>query len=185
MTDKNDAENQHIGQPETRLEDLRNQCTLRGIKFHHRNNEEKLLELIAQQDAKDNPVPTKSPGNMTSLEKLHAMRRKCLRLRRVMITCNDPMKLKYKGEIFQAANANVAAIRKYCPFGNTNGWYMPQLLLNVAEEKQFRRPNSDERNALSGGMAKMYNITYLDDLTVEQFNELKHQQELRKAQLAG
>ena len=177
-------DHQYKDEPVTRLEDLQNQCKLRGIKFHHKNTEDTLLELLRAANEKENPVVAKKKSEMTAVEKRQAMRNKCLKLKRVMITCNDPMKIKYRGEIFQAANASVAAIRKFCPFGNTNGWYMPQILLNVIDEKQFRRANTDERDPMSGGLTKAYNITYLDDLTPEEFGALRHQQALRKAQLS-
>lgn len=165
------------------IEALRNQCDLLGITYHHKNKEQTLIELIQAHHDKMKVAEEKVPA--TEVEILNAARKEALRLHRVMVTCNDPMKINYPGEVFQAGNANIATIKKYCPFGNTNGWHMPKILLNSIEDKEFRRPNKDQRDARSGGMAKAYTVTYLDNLKPEEFEQLKQIQEMRRSAQTG
>lgn len=169
---------------QSQMEDLRYQCELRGIKVHHKFSAEKLASLINEHDnvSAATSQAIDSGRELTPAEKLEKLRKDSMRLRRVMVTCNDPAKVAYRGEIFQAANSGMAIVRKFVPFGNTNGWFVPQILINVIEEKQFRRTNTNERDARSGGLVKAYNVTYLDDLTPQEFEMLKQQQEQRKLQ---
>ena len=166
------------------LEALRSQCKLLGIKYHHKHSAEKLAEMINEHHEKLNPKP-KTSSKMTEGQIRAQKRKEALLLKRVMITCNDPMKIKYPGEIFQAANEIVGTVKKYCPFGNTNGWYMPKFLLNSIEERVFRRQNTDEHDPMSGGLAKAYNIVYLGDLSAKELEDLKQQQAMIKARFGN
>lgn len=172
---------------ELHIEALKSQLDLRGIKYHHKAGLEKLKSLLEEADAEDLDADNAEVGQSprakhnADLAMQEEMRKKCLRLRRIMVTCNDPLKIKWRGEIIQGGNSVLGNVRKYIPFGNPNGWYVPEILITVMKEKVFRRENIKENDPMSGGLAPTYSITYLDDLTPQQLADLKHQQSLRNA----
>lgn len=167
---------------ELALEGLRAQLDARGIKYHHKAKAETLQDLLKAAHEKEAPTP-ESNINVGDDERvrLQALRSKALLMRRVMVTCNDPMKLKWCGEIFQGGNSAIGVVKKYVPFGNPNGWFVPEILLTVIKEKQFRRQNTKENDPMSGGLAPTYTVTYLDELSPKELADLKHRQALANA----
>ncbi len=107
-------------------------------------------------------------------------RKEANRLVRVRITCMNPDRTEHPGEIFTVANNVVGTVRKYVPFGADEGWYVPQMILNVMKERKCqvftnkRLPNG--QTIKKGKLVNEFAIEYLDDLTAVELETHKTKQ---------
>ena len=108
----------------------------------------------------------------------HDVQKKAMKLVRCIITCNNPNKRSYQGEIFCVRNKSVDMVKKMVPFNVPT--HVPQILLNMIKEKQLqhftakRLPNGIESKTVK--LVPEYNIEILPPLTAEEFNAIKQKQ---------
>ena len=130
---------------------------------------------------------SKDAGNnrvMIGQAKLKA-RKEATAQRRVVVTCNDPMKSASEGEIISVGNDVIGDIKKYIPFDVEEGWHVPQMILNVLETKEctvFRKKRGKDGKSVSDTkQIKAYSIRYLDPLTEDELAELAREQAARQS----
>lgn len=101
-----------------------------------------------------------------------------MKLIRCIITCNNPNKSSFQGEIFSARNAKVPEVKKFIPFGTIT--HIPNILLNVIKEKQcqmFRKEKLPNGNMITRPfLVPEYNIQILDPISSEEFEAIKRRQ---------
>ena len=187
MTEENDE----LGVPEPLVEDeltvLKRRADMMGLKYHPSIGAEKLKEkietFIAEQGTSQESTeigaeePT-TPGEETAQQKRARLRKEAMKLVRVRISCNNPNKGEWEGEIFTVGNNLVGTLKKYVPF-NVD-WHVPQMMLNMIEERQCQvfRTIRDHRGNTSrqGQMIKEFNVQKLPDLTPKELKELAQRQ---------
>jgi hypothetical protein len=112
-------------------------------------------------------------------------RKEATKLVRVNVTCKDPMKSAWEGEIISVGNDVIGDIKKYVPFDTEDGWHIPQMILNVLESKECtlfkQKRGRDGKNVSDTKQIKAYSIEYLEPLTTEEMNELARDQVARQA----
>ena len=118
------------------------------------------------------------------LKEKNALRNKAKELVRVIVVCNNPNKRNHNGEIFAASNSLVGTIKKFVPFSNENGWYVPRILLNVIEERkcQILVPSKDGkgRKTTKAKLIKEFTVTKLPSLTDDELATLAKNQKAKK-----
>ena len=108
----------------------------------------------------------------------HDVQKRAMKLVRCIITCNNPNKRSYQGEIFCVRNKSIDMVKKMVPFNVPT--HVPQILLNMIKEKQLqhftakRLPNGIESKTVK--LVPEYNIEILPPLTSEEFNAIKQKQ---------
>ena len=108
----------------------------------------------------------------------HDVQKRAMKLVRCIITCNNPNKRSYQGEIFCVRNKSIDMVKKMVPFNVPT--HVPQILLNMIKEKQLqhftakRLPNGIESKTVK--LVPEYNIEILPPLTPEEFNAIKQKQ---------
>ena len=108
----------------------------------------------------------------------HDVQKRAMKLVRCIITCNNPNKRSYTGEIFCVRNKAISMVKKMVPFNVPT--HVPQILLNMIREKQLqhftakRLPNGIESKDVK--LVPEYNIEILPPLTSEEFNAIKQKQ---------
>ena len=171
------------------IEDVKAELTGRGIKVHHKTSEKKLRETLqANVDKNDAEVPAavesspvEPPKAKVKAKKAPAMtlEQKCMHLKRIIVTPNDPEMSGHAGQIFTVVVSAVnggKAIKKYVPFNNEEGWHVPNVLVNQianAEMQKFKSvktPNGD--SVLQPYQTKKYNVQVLPDLTQKEIDRL-------------
>lgn len=99
-----------------------------------------------------------------------------LRLLRVNVTCLDPMKKEYKGEIFTVGNDVIGSVKKYVPFNTTDGWHVPAIIVQQLRDKEcqiFQSVKNDKGQEIrTGKTIKAYIVQELPPLTPEELAEL-------------
>ncbi len=112
-------------------------------------------------------------------------RREAMSLKRVVVTCKDPMKASWEGEIISAGNDIIGEVKKYIPFNIDEGYHVPQIILNVLSSKKctifVNKKGKDGKMLKAGKQVKAYNIDYLEPLTPEELTELGRDQSARRA----
>jgi len=112
-------------------------------------------------------------------------RKAAMALKRVVVTCKDPMKSSWDGEIISAGNDVIGEVKKYIPFNVDIGYHVPQIILNVLAEKNctifVNKKGADGKMLKVGKQVKAYNVQYLEPLTPEELTELARDQSSRRA----
>lgn len=69
-----------------------------------------------------------------------ALQKEANKLVRVKITCMNPAKKEWKGEIFSVTNAIFGTIKKFVPYNvaAADAYHVPQVLLEVLEQKEYQ-----------------------------------------------
>jgi len=174
------------------IEDVKAELTGRNIKMHHKTNAIKLRKAL-QDDVDKNdaevpvevkPLPIKAAKAKKKPEM--TLEEKCLHLKRIIVTPNDPELSGHAGLVFTVLISGVnngKAIKKYVPFNNEEGWHVPNVIVNqianadMQKFKSVKAPNGD--TVLQPYQAKKFNVQVLPDLTQKEIDKLAASQSAR------
>lgn len=155
-----------------------------GVSFHPSISAEKLREKIAAFQAE---TPETQQGTVTDApietqnEKLMRVQAECEKLVRIRLTCMNPMKKEWDGEIITAGNA-LGTYKKFIPYAAEDGWHVPNIIYQVLKERQCQVFYTDKtKNGVSvrrGKLIREFAIEVLDPLTKEELNDLAKVQAL-------
>lgn len=108
-----------------------------------------------------------------------------LALVRVVLTCMNPAKREWDGEIFTVGNSLVGSITKFVPFNNEEGWHIPRIMYNLLRDREcqiFVTVTDPNKNKIrKGKMIKEFSIDVLEPLNAEELQELKERQALARS----
>jgi len=164
---------------------LKARADLMGVKYHPSISADKLREKIAAALADREPEvvePEKAPTKEVESENALRIRkrREAAELVRVRVTCMNPIKKEWDGEIFTAGNSVVGSFSKYVPFNVDEGWHVPRIILNQLEDRrcQIFHTVTDSRGnkTRKGKLIKEFAIEVLPQLTKEELEELARRQ---------
>ena len=168
---------------------LKARADLMGLSYHPSIGIEKLREKI-------NGVLTDKPVNLAVMataaptaaqtaeqvesERLNALRNEQLALVRIRLSCMNPNKSEWDGEIFTVGNSLVGTITKYVPFNADDGWHVPHILLDTLLERQCQIftlvKSSRGVDTRKGKLIKEFSIQVLDPLTPAELRDLAQRQ---------
>ena len=178
------------------LETLKQRALILGISHHPSIGAAKLKEKIIEAMKEtipvdegsyaEEPVPAaagaprkKSPESR--LQRDTRLRREAGKLVRVVVTCMNPQKREWEGEIFTASNS-IVSMKKFIPFNNEEGWHIPQFILNIIEERKCQiwvnKKNERGQTTKVSKMIKEFQVTNLTPLTLAEIKELAKEQAL-------
>jgi len=156
---------------------LKGRADLLGIAYHPSIGVDKLREKIAGAMSETKEI--------TSVDQLSQKARQDLineanELVRVRITCMNPAKREWDGEIFTVSNTVVGTFKKFIPFNAEEGWHVPRIIYNQLVDRQCQifysvkdaRGNSVRR----GKMIKEFAIELLPKLTAAELKDLAQRQ---------
>lgn len=187
----------------TELEVLKERAALMGIKFSPNIGLTKLREKVAaKQEGRDvsestpkTPVPGKDPKEInevaivnkyaeTSGQRTTRKRKEAQALTRVRITCMNPDKKAWHGEIFTVSNSLIGTSKKFVSFIAEEGFYVPEIILNVMRERQYvhhftaKTPKGPVNRSK---LVKEFAIEVLPNLSEKERKALAHKQALSKS----
>lgn len=168
------------------LTTLKARADLLGISYHPSIGVEKLREKInAAVEPKADEVPVASAESETPGQKRARLQREAAELVRVRVSCMNPFKKEWEGEIITTGNTAVGTYKKYVPFNTEDGWHIPRIIYNqlVQRECQIFVTVRDSRGNTSrkGKMIKEFAIEVLPPLTTEELAELARRQAMAKS----
>lgn len=187
---------------------LKSRADLMGLTYHPSIGLEKLRAkvteaieaegkpVIEQEEApikSSVPVPTSlakaavaaEPTEETPGQKRVRMKREQLALVRINVTCMNPAKKEWDGEIFTAGNALIGSVSKYVPFAAENGWHVPRIIYQVMKDRMCQVfvtvTNEKKQKVRQGKLIREFALEVLDPLTKEELAELAARQAATRA----
>lgn len=163
-----------------------------GINYHPTIGLEKLREKVSavMTDALIGTADTSKDLVALSGVETEAQRRKRLKssateLVRVRITCMNPGKKEWDGEIITVGNRLVGSITKYIPFNADDGWHVPRIMLEQLQARQCQVFTTlKTKNGVSvrqGKLIKEFAIEIMTPLTMKELHDLAQRQAMSKS----
>lgn len=132
-----------------------------------------------EDDQSSKPL-TKQQRFMQTRER---MVREKMALKRVRISCMNPDKVDWPGEIISVGNKYLGTVAKFIPFGEMtdNGYHVPVVLLNALKKRQFlqKRSVTDQRTGkitVKTRFVKEFSIDELEPLTEKEIEKMAARQ---------
>lgn len=177
MTDTVDSE-----LPQDELTALKARADLMGVSYHPSIGLEKLREKVnaaMSPPAEKTPVVLSKAVETVNEAKLR-LRKECSKLVRLRLTCMNPAKKEWEGEIFTCGNSVVGTFTKYVPFNNDEGWHVPQIIVNMLEERKcqvfYTAVDSRGNKSRKGKLIKEFAVEILPDLSPSELHDLAQRQ---------
>ena len=178
-----------------------------GIKMHFNTKRDKLVDALSNvgeiANGKDFSVSDVTSNSKTAEElakelgvtvltdddidenfmfngaELEGLREQnAMKLIRVIVRSNNPLKRDHTGEIFTVGNKHlnkVKAVKKYIHYNNEEGWHIPNVLyehLLAAECQIFKKVNRNGQEFMEPQNIKAFNVEVLPPLTQDEINKL-------------
>lgn len=193
MTDETnlieDTQEDEVG-VQDELDALKARANLLGVKFHPSIRLEKLREKVnaavtSEGEAEEAPNTTSETKEETIGEKRKRLKTEALKLVRIRLTCLNPAKKEWEGEIITVGNSLIGSVKKFVPFNADDGWHVPHVIYQHLKERQcqiFQTATDARGNKVrKGKLIKEFAIEVLPPLTKEELDELARRQAMAKA----
>lgn len=178
------------------LTSLKARADMLGITYHPSIGLEKLREKVNNflTNTASAADESEEAGDMVGAEETleqrrSRKRREANKLVRIRVTCMDPAKKEWEGELFTAGNSLVGSFTKFVPFNADEGWHVPQIILNQIREKmcQIFVTTKDARGntVRKGKLIKAFAVEILPDLTPDELKELAQRQAMASGTTAS
>ena len=183
-------------QTPSELDELKARADLMGVTYHPSIGLEKLREkvnaAVNSKPTDDAPVQDTGPTEVAAVatqetENQRRLRRKreASELVRIRLTCMNPNKREWEGEIFSAGNSLVGTFTKYVPFNVDDGWHVPQIILEMIRARQcqifYTEKSRNGVNVRKGKLIKEFNVEVLPPLTPAELHDLAQRQAMAKS----
>ena len=184
-----DNQNENFLEMPDELISLKQRADLLGLSFHPSIGLEKLREkvnavLASQEETKPEEV-AQDPVTETLDQKRRRLRDEAAKLVRIRVTCMNPNKKEWEGEIITAGNAGVGTFKKYIPFNADEGWHVPNIIYQVLKSREcqvFYTVTGPQGNKFrKGKLIKEFAIEVLPPLTEEELKDLAQRQAMSKS----
>lgn len=159
------------------LSALKARADLLGISYHPSIGLEKLRDKVnAALSAGDKDEPSAKDEAAERVE----MQRKASELVRIRITCMNPAKKEWEGEIFTTGNAVVGTFKKFVPFNADEGWHVPRIILEMIQQREcqvfttIRGPRGNTTR--QGKLIKEFAVEVMPPLTEDELKDLAQRQ---------
>lgn len=163
-----------------------------GISFHPSIKLEKLRDKInaklegdAEEVAEEVVVAAGAPKGETQSELRLRKRKEASELVRIRVTCMNPAKKEWDGEIITTGNSAVGTFKKYVPYNNEDGWHVPRIIYNQLLERKCQIFVTDKdgrgNKVRKGKMIREFAIEVLPQLTPAELRDLAQRQAIAKA----
>jgi len=163
-----------------------------GISFHPSIKLEKLRDKInaklegdSEEEAEEVVVAAGAPKGETQSELRLRKRKEASELVRIRVTCMNPAKKEWDGEIITTGNSAVGTFKKYVPYNNEDGWHVPRIIYNQLLERKCQIFVTDKdgrgNKVRKGKMIREFAIEVLPQLTPAELRDLAQRQAIAKA----
>jgi len=198
------------------LATLKARADMLGVNYHPSIGLEKLREKVAAEIAKVDAAPVaaaapSAPGASAVAPapvapvtaaapvaavpfvespglKKRRLRDAAMRLVRIRISCMNPAKKEWQGELFTVGNAAVGSITKFVPFEAEDGYHVPHIMYEALLHRQCQVFVNAKREVAGrsvtyrkGKVIREFAIEVLPMLTQEELAELAARQAATRA----
>lgn len=178
------------------LDSLKAKANKMGVKFHPSISVDKLREKVVAAingepevpDAPDAPAAVLEDAPVAEespVARKLRKKREASELVRIRVTCMNPNKRDWDGEIFTAANSVVGTFKKYVPFNADEGWHVPRIIYNMIIQRMCQvfvtKKGPRGVSTKEGKMIREFNVEILPALTSDEIHDLAQRQAMAKA----
>ena len=181
-------ENEDMLETQDELSVLKARADLLGIGYHPSIGLEKLKAKLNQALApaeKETDETKENQVGETEKERRIRLKNEAAALVRIRLTCMNPNKREWNGEIITAGNRTVGTFKKYIPFNAEEGWHVPKIIYNQLVERQcqifYSVKDARGQSTRRGKLIKEFAIEVLPPLTQVELDELARRQAMAKA----
>ena len=167
------------------IQEIKSRLDQMGIKYHHNAKVDTLRALLNKAIKGDEVV--EESGELSVAQVRAKLMADANRLIRCRITCMNPNKRDWTGEIFTAGNSFTGSIKKFVPYNceHAESYHIPKILLDVMRERKYLQTR--QIKSKSGAIQESYfvpefQIVELDPLTEEELAQLASDQRNRKGE---
>lgn len=155
-----------------------------GLTYKENIPTDRLRALVyGAADGVDEPVAVVEES---LADKRLRIRNAALKLIRVNITCMNPAKAAYTGELFTIGNSIIPTITKMVPFGTPEGYHIPQILLDHIKGKEFQtfipKKGKNGIDTVTSKCIREYAVEILPSLTPTEIQEIAKLQAMKSNQ---
>lgn len=188
----------------TELDLLKERANIMGLSYHPSIGPDKLKAKIEDKlnenknvtaaEGADDPV-LGAPDNAMQInqatvliagkpataetrpQKVARLRKEALRLIRCRVTCMNPNKRDWEGEVITVSNSFVGTERKYVPFNAEEGWHVPHIIFEQLQQRQCQvfytqRDRGTGAKKRMSKLIKEFAIEVLPPLTRDELKDL-------------
>jgi hypothetical protein len=161
-----------------------------GMSYHPSIKLEKLRDKInakleGEAEESDEPAVAAVPKDETQSALRLRKRKEASELVRIRVTCMNPAKKEWDGEIIMAGNSAIGTLKKYVLFNAEDGWHVPRIIYNQLVERkcQIFVAGKDSRGykTRQGKIIREFAIEILPQLTAAELRELAQRQAMAQA----
>lgn len=173
------------------LTSLKARADLMGVKYHPNVGVEKLREKLNAamgdgSEEKEEEVTPSAPEAETIAQRRFRKKREANELIRIRVTCMNPAKKEWEGEIFTAGNSLVGSFSKFVPFNVEDGWHVPRIIYNQIMDRHCQifvtvKSGPQGIKVRKGKLIKEFAVEILPNLTTEELNDLAQRQAMGKS----
>ena len=171
---------------------LKARANMLGVTYHPAIGLEKLKAKVAaalsgeaESPVAEGKVAAATPEVETEGAKRLRLKRHANELVRIRVSCMNPAKSEWEGEIFTCGNTLIGSVKKFVPFNAEEGWHVPRIIFEQMKERQCQifvavrdaRGNTTRK----GKLIKEFAIEVLAPLTTEELHDLAQRQAMSKA----
>ena len=169
------------------LSNLKEEAKKIGVSFANNITTDALAQKInnhlALQQLEENKGIISSKivdlNNETPQQLKMRLRKEALRLVRIRLSCVNPLKRDWEGEVF-TVDSNITGVqRRNVPFNNEAGWHVPQIMLEFIKERKFQTFTTKTikgREVKKAVLVKEFLVEVLPPLTTKELEDLAHQE---------
>lgn len=170
------------------LTSLKQRADLMGISYHPSIGVDKLREKVNAVIVKPSLRDSINEGAQRE-ESEAAWRQRVVaeatKLVRIRLTCMNPLKKEWDGEILTVGNTVVGTLKKYIPFNADEGWHVPHMMYEELRDRQCQvfqtRRDSRGNNVREGKLIKEFAIEMLPPLSKDELHDLAQRQAMSNA----
>lgn len=176
------------------LASLKGRADQMGISYHPSIGVEKLREKIKAAlesegvEVAEGEAPveqTATPQKETLQQKRARLRREAEKLIRIRVTCMNPAKREWEGELFFAGNSLVPTLKKFVPFNADEGWHVPYIIYKQIVQRKCQvfvtRKTKEGRTEKEGKLINEFAVEVLPPLTEKELKELGRRQAMARS----
>lgn len=192
MSDVDQVETTEEVTMQDELAALKERADLMKISYHPSIGLEKLREKVNKaiessgdaDEEQEAPAEPKKAGKETPTERTKRLQEQALKLVRIRLTCMNPAKKDWNGEIFSVGNNAVGTVKKFVPFNADEGWHVPHIMYEMIRDRQCQVFTTVKTkhgvSVRQGKLIKEFAVEVLPDLTEQELKELARRQAIAK-----
>ena len=195
MNDADQVETNEDVNMQDELAALKERADLMKISYHPSIGLEKLREKVnkaiensgkeaEEKEEEQAPAAQAKTKEETPAQRAKRLQDQALKLVRIRLTCMNPAKKEWNGEIFSVGNNAIGTVKKFVPFNADEGWHVPNIMYEMIRDRQcqvFTTVKSKHGVSVrQGKLIKEFAVEVLPDLTEQELKELARRQAIAK-----